>query len=112
MPTTPKKTPRQARVYPTLEAWCSREENRAFVNGLLNEPMFLALLHYAKDIQRVQVSDLIGTTAQLNECIIRKAAIHAGACAFEDALRTILKSGGPSATHVPDDYGHTIPLTK
>ena len=110
MPTPPKKTPRQARVYPTLESWCSSEENKAFVKGLLQEPRFLALLHYSKDIHRVQVDDLIGAKAQLNECIIRKAAVHAGACAFENCLRNILLTGSPLS--ITDDWSETIPLTQ
>lgn len=110
MPTPPKKTPRQARVYPTLETWCSSDENKAFVKELLQDPRFLALLHYSKDLHRVQVDDLVGPKAQLNECVIRKAAIHAGACAFEDALRSILRTG--KMIPITDDWSDTIPLNR
>lgn len=104
-PATP--APRQARHYPTLEEWCGNSENQAFVKQLLFDPRFLALLHYSKEIHRVTVDDLAGKTAMLNECIIRKAAIHAGACAFEETLRNLLKTRKTVAE--PEPWQHIIP---
>lgn len=109
---TPKKTPapRQARAYPTLKAWIGSTENVEFLKNLLQDPRFLALLHYSREIHRVTVDDLAGKTAMLNECIIRKAAIHAGAVAFEDTLRSLIVP--VNAVTEPEAWAHINPVNQ
>ena len=109
MPAKPKPAPRQARAYPTLKAWIGSDENKEWLKSLLTDPRFLALLHYTKDIHRVTVDDLCGRTAMLNECVIRKAAVHAGAVAFEETLRGLLIEGSNFVE--PEAWAHINPIT-
>ena len=108
MPVKPR--PRQARTYPTLKQWVSSPENLEWIKGLIADPRFQALLHYSKDIYRIRIEDLMGPKAVLDEVVIRKASVHAGANAFEEMLQDLL---APAAPHIEDEpFAYILPKTR
>ena len=88
-------TPSAARSYPTVATWIQNEANRARANEILKDPVYLAMMHYAKEASRPRAKDLTGPEALLDAEIIRKASIHAGVCQITDIFRKLLTPQTP-----------------
>lgn len=110
MPAKKAPAPRQAAVRPTLQAWVSSDENKAWLKALVQDPRFAALLSYAQDLHCVHVTDLIGPKAAMDEVVIRKAAIHAGVISLEETIRSLLAP--ISQTQATEAWEHILPPTQ
>lgn len=113
MPTPPKKKaelprPNAARVHPTLKAWLSEEKTQERLAALIVDPVFNAFCYYLTEGMKVQPEDMAGPKALLSEEIVRKAAMHTGACQIIPAIKRLL-AANTSGTPTPAGWEHLHP---
>lgn len=109
MPAKPKPAapaPKQARTYPTLEAWLSHPEHVIRLKQILADDVFLAACHYVESMVEVTPDDLVGAKAALPEVIVRKAAMAAGVKIFANTIAALPNFRKSTATAVPEPWGH------
>lgn len=104
-PRTPK--PRQARSYPTLEAWIGNELNQERLKALLTDEVLIAACHYISDQFKVTPEDIRIEGAEL---IARKTAMHSVVSQFPDLLKKLIKR--PTAQVDMQPWAHIHPDIK
>ena len=103
--------PAAARVHPTLRAWLSEEKTQERLAALLIVPVLTAFCHYLTEGMRVQPDDLTGPKALLPEEVVRKTAMHAGACQFIPTLKRLLAANTGGRT-TPAAWEHLHPTNQ
>ena len=99
--------PAATRVYPTLQAWLSEEKTQERLAAMIVDPVLAAFCHFLTEGMRVQPDDLTGSKALLPEEIVRKSAMHAGACQFLPTMKKLL-AVKPGGTQTPA-WEHILP---
>lgn len=102
-----RELPVPARAFPPLSDWLKNENNIRRLQRILVDPVFVAACHHAQSFTELKVADLIGKTPCIDQVVIRKAAMHAGATELIETLRTFTLKNLQ-----PDDLGaweHILP---
>ena len=95
--------PPEARAYPPKESWLASDENRAELERILHNKVFLAAAHYITEQNRLAVAHLV-TESMPDNVIARRASVHAGCVEFISGLRNLVAA--KTIPYTPEPYGY------